>query len=368
MQESCIMKKSIIATAVAAGMLATGAAQADPKVYGILHFAIDTYSDNHWSSSDPTTRSLLEKDSPTMDSKTSAIGVKGSEDLGGGLKAIYKAEFLVRPFGSDSASDGSGDVDTIERRDIWVGLKGGWGKVAAGTMSSNYKQMGGKVDPLYRTEAEARGRLNMMSKYHRGAGINGGRMEQTLQYTTPKMAGIEIVLNTTVSGVDSGCTAPNGVCDETIGIGGRWSNKAFLVYIDYLDPNEAGTGPANNPQVGDESIVKVGGKWSSKAFQVSGQYEMAEDQTGGDYAFLNGLWNINKNNLVTASYGYQDNISKSYNLAYVYKMSKLTNVYAAYGQIDEDSTGSAASLVGFKDDGTLHDKGSVISLGFRKSF
>ena len=366
------MKKSLIATAVAAGMLATGAVQADPKVYGILHFAIDTYSDNHWSSADTATRRLLEADSPKMDSKTSAIGVKGSEDLGGGLKAIYKAEFLVRPFGSDSASDSSGDVDTIERRDIWVGLKGGWGKAAVGTMSSNYKQMAGKVDPLYRTEAEARGRLNMMSKYHGGAGINGGRMEQTLQYTTPKMAGIEIVLNTTVSGVDSGCTegtnAGPGGCDETIGIGARWSNKSWLAYIDYLDPNEVGTGPADNPQAGDESIVKIGGKWTGNAFQVSAQYEAAEDQTGGDYAFLNGLWNINKNNIVTASYGQQDKISKSFNLAYVYKMSKLSNVYAAYGQVDEDSTGSAASLVGFKDDGTLHDKGSVISLGIRKSF
>ena len=361
------MKKSLIATAVAAGVLATGAVQADPKVYGILHFAIDTYNDNHWSA-DPTDPNsgavLLEKDSPTMGSKTSAIGVKGSEDLGGGLKAIYKAEFRVEPFGGDP-SGGS-----LQRRDIWAGLKGGWGKVAFGTMSSNYKQMGGKIDPLYRTEAEGRGRLNMQSKYHAGAGINGGRMEQTLQYTTPKMAGIEVVLNTTLSGVDSGCTSTTGTCDETIGIGARWSNKNFLAYIDYLDPNEAGRGAAfPNPSIpSDESIMKLGGKWSNDAFQVSGQYEMTEDQLGGDYLFLNGLWNINKANTVTVSYGQQDKVSSSFALGYVFSMSKQTNVYAAYGQIDEDSAGSAASKVGIKDDGTVHDKGSVISLGLRKSF
>ncbi|MBT8128374.1 MAG: porin, partial [Gammaproteobacteria bacterium] len=118
----------------------------------------------------------------------------------------------------------------------------------------------------------------------------------------------------------------------------------------------------------DESIAKIGGKWSNKAFQVSAQYEMAEDQTGGDYLFANGLWNINKKNTVTLSFGQQDKISQSYALGYVFSMSKQTNVYAAYGSIEEDSTGSAASKVGFKDDGSVHKDGSVLSLGIRKSF
>jgi predicted porin len=92
------MKKSLIATAVAAGMLATGAVQADPTVYGILHLSIDTFSDNHYNST-----GLVKPDEPEMRSNTSAIGVKGSEDLGGGLKAIYKAEFKVDPFNGDEA-------------------------------------------------------------------------------------------------------------------------------------------------------------------------------------------------------------------------------------------------------------------------
>ena len=154
------MKKSLIATAVAAGMLATGAAQAAPTLYGILHLSIDTYSDAHTDGTN-----VIKADDPTLVSHTSAIGVKGSEDLGGGLKALYKAEFRVDPFSGDP-SGGS-----LQRRDVWAGLKGGWGKVAAGTMSSNYKQMGGKVDPLYRTEAEGRGIINIQSsQLHGGAG------------------------------------------------------------------------------------------------------------------------------------------------------------------------------------------------------
>jgi predicted porin len=380
------MKKTLIATAVAAGVLATGAAQATPTVYGILHLSIDTFADEHL---DPTATTIndavIKSDSPTMNSNTSAVGIKGTEDLGGGLKAIYKAEFKVDPFNS---------ARSLERRDVWLGLKGGWGKVAVGTMSSNYKQMGGKIDPLYRTVAEARGILNMQSDAHSGSGINGGRMERTLQYTTPKMAGIEIVLNTTLFGQDvNGCSealAPTGFtadgesCDETIGAGIRWSNKNWLLYADYLDPNQGGEGAfgatGRTQQYTDDSIAKIGGKWSNKSFQVGAQYEMAEDLTGGDYMFLNGLWNINKKNTITASYGQQDKISSAYNLAYVFKMSKQTNVYAGYGMVEADTcnktTTATATLdpnecsyeLGVDKNGVVQDTGSVLTLGIRKSF
>ena len=234
----------------------------------------------------------------------------------------------------------------------------------------------------------------MQSSFHSGAGINGGRMERTLQYTTPKMAGIEIVLNTTLFGQDvTGCSEalqPTGFdqdptsstagisCDETIGAGIRWSNKNFLVYLDYLDPNVGGTGAfgaTGRTQIyTDESIAKIGGKWSNKDFQVGAQYEMTEDQTGGDYMYLSGLWNINKKNAVTVGYGQQDKISSAYNLAYVYSMSKQTNVYAGWGSVESDTctgTGTAKSCsynLGTDKDGVAQDKGSVLTLGIRKSF
>ena len=363
------MKKSIIATAVAAGMLATGAAQASPTVYGILHLSIDTYGDDHIDPT-PVTGGVVKAGSPNMVSHTSAIGIKGSEDLGNGLKAIYKAEFKVEPF-----IKATGSSSSLERRDVWIGLKGGWGKAAVGTMSSNYKQMGGKIDPLYRTEAEGRGIVNMQSGLHGGSGINGGRMEQAIQYTTPKMAGIEVVVNTTVAAADAGnCTGPS--CDESMGIGIRWSNKNFLLYADYFDPNAAGSGPFGSTTYtpADESVSKVGGKWSNKAFQVSGQYELTEDQTGGDYIFLNGLWNINNKNAVTVSWGQQDKISDAYALAYVFSMSKQTNVYAGYASVSADTctgtgTGKSCSYnLGVDENGVAHEDGNVITLGLRKSF
>jgi predicted porin len=162
--------------------LSAGAASADPTVYGIIHLSIDTYADDHIGSD-----GIVDKPgSPNMVSHTSAIGVKGAEDLGDGLKAIYKLEFQVTP----------DEPTVLGSRDRWVGLKGGWGSVKFGTMSNNYKQMGGKVDPLYRTEAEGRGILNMQSPMHGGQSNNGGRENNTVQYASPKMGGIQLVANT----------------------------------------------------------------------------------------------------------------------------------------------------------------------------
>jgi len=360
------MKKTLIATAVAAGMLASGAALAEPTVYGILHLSIDAYADNHYSGAPGSVPSApaIKTSDLNMRSHTSAIGIKGSEDLGNGLKAIYKAEFQIDP---DERNK------TITDRDQWIGLKGGWGKVAFGTMSSNYKQMGGKIDPLYRTEAEGRGILNMQSGLHGGAGVDGGRMTNTVQYTTPKMAGIEVVVNTTVSGGCEGADAIAGAtCDESIGAGIRWSNKSILLYADYFDPSSLGSGPIGSTGYtpADESVMKVGGKFSTKAFQVSGQYEMTEDQLGGDYIFLNGLFNINANNAVTASWGQQDKVSDAYAIAYVHSMSKQTNVYAGYGSVSADSctTTSCSYNLGVDETGALQDKGSVFTFGMRKSF
>jgi predicted porin len=387
------MKKTLIATAVAAGMLATGAAQADPTVYGILHFSINKQNDAEYLSATQTDVN----DGLDMTSNTSAIGVKGSEDLGGGMKAIYKAEWLIDPFSTRAdVLDNNGNTvasttigGLLQRRDIWVGLKGGWGKAAVGTMSTNYKQMGGKIDPMYRTRLEARGLINMQSPSHRGAGTEGqGRQERTLQYTTPKMAGIEIVLNTTVANKDGNQDIENNAGavvstignDETIGAGIRWSNKNFLVYLDYLDPNRVGSGAfscyaeGTSAQVceNDATITKIGGKWSNKAFQVGAQYESTEDQYGGDYMYLSGLWNINNKNAVTAAYGQQDKISSGYSIAYVHSMSKQTNVYAGYGAVEADkcaADNSACSYeLGEKSDGTAIKDNGLITFGIRKSF
>ena len=357
------MKKSILAIAVAS-MAASSAALAEPTVYGNVHLSLNA-ADNDV----PDAMNNLK-----VSSNTSAIGVKGSEDLGDGLKAIYKVEFQIgigdKPdttpdTGGFLDADESKSVGLLSGRDQFVGLKGGWGAIKFGTMSSNYKQMGGKVDAFYRTPVEGRGFIKTQSGLHGGKGINRGRQTHTAQYVSPKMAGIELVANTTFSGSN----------DETNGIGLRWSNKAFLVYADWID-GQTGVGVQDcvAPACTTESAVKLGGKFSAEAFSLALQYEDAEDLVGANYIHAQGTFNINKNNMIALTYGIQErkvasnatsNDSTGLAVAYDHKLSKMTNVYVAYGVRSEDRDyavdPSTGNVINTGDE-------SMLSFGIRKKF
>ena len=317
------MKKSIVTLAIAASLAAPVAAFADATVYGNLHLSIADLDSN------------AELD---MNSNTSAIGVKGSEDLGDGMKAIYKAEFQL------DASDDTGGGNALTQRDIFVGLKGGMGTAKFGIMSSNYKQMGGKVDTLYRTLVEGRGGfMETQSQLHNGRAINRGRSTNTVQYSSPKFSGIQVVANTTLS----------NATDETTGFGFRWANKNITVFADWIDAPVLATSASANAA---ESAVKVGAKYSTNAFHVAAQVEDAEDLTGSNYMHLNAGYNIDKNNSIQLTYGTKEVLNNSpadtssVAVAFNHQLSKMTNVYVAFADKSSDTAAleNDAFAVGIK--------------------
>ncbi len=328
------MKKSIVTLAIAASLVAPAAAFADATVYGNIHLTINKIdADNN---SPAGTAPSSTNDELNLSSHTSAIGVKGSEDLGDGLKAIYKAEFQLDATGNQA------NGNALTNRDVFVGLKGGMGTIKLGAFSSNYKQMGGKVDALYRTPVEGRGFLHTQSSaLHGGRGVNRGRQTDTVQYTSPKFSGIQLVANTTFSGADG------KAAEETTGVGVRWSNKNILVYVDWIDGMNGAVDANGN--VITESATKVGGKYSTKSFWVAGQYEDADKRTGFNYIHVNGGFNIDKNNAVILTVGQAEHITNSkadtdsVAVAFNHKLSKLTNVYVAYGTVDDDLTPAQGS-------------------------
>lgn len=316
MQESCIMKKRFLVAAVAATLVSPLAAQADATVYGNVHLSIDSPSFD-----DPT-----ENDNLDMNSNTSAIGVKGKEDLGGGMTAIFKLEFQVDPSERNNAKGGNG---ALTDRDQWVGLKGAMGSVKFGTMSNNYKQMGGKIDPMYRTQLEGRGFMGTQSGLHSGAGENGGRSTNTLQYSSPKMGGMNVVFNYTISGSD----------DETMGIGVHYKTKQVIAYVDYLDVQGV-------PTAGEsEAAFKVGGSYKMNAMTFGLQYESIEDVVGSDIIFASFNYQLNDNDNVAVTLGDVDLADDmGYAVMYNHKMSKRTNVYAGYGDDASNDNASQEQL------------------------
>lgn len=321
------MKKSTLSLAVAASLFAAGTVNAAPTAYGFIDVSINSVSLDATGATDP------ELD---MSSNTSAFGLKGSEDLGDGMKAIYKIEFQV-----DVTTRVSGG--SLTDRDQFVGLKGGMGKVIIGTASSNYKQMGGKIDPFYRTAIQARS-VGQQSGLHKGAGLDGGRMDHMVQYTSPKMGGIQAVANIGIS----------GSADEANGLGIRYSNKMVTAWFDLL----------NRSGAAGLSATKVGAKIkATKALTIGVQFEKVDTSPTTDQSvnFLSAAFAVNKNNTVAFTYGKTEDVKSGFNLGLWHKMSKKTSVYVAMNSTSDEQPGAAGT--GVNDDGS-----TTIVAGIRKKF
>jgi len=315
---------TMIGAILAGGM---GVAQADVQVMGHIDTAIvsvDTGS----------------ADDVNLRCTTCSVGFKGSEDLGNGLKAIFKLDFqydtTVRNDG-DGVGGVSGDGDNnnsgLLDRDQWLGLKGNFGQVRIGTISTVYKSHGAMLDPLYRTALQGRDH-GIQSSFHSGAGEElHGRATNTIRYDSPSFNGLKVGAHYTLDRFEA-----DGEDEDPYGIGASYENGGILVFADYLDNNQSGAG-------NEESAWKVGGKYSMNNFAVMAQYEQADEGTSADPS----LWHIGGsytmgNNMIYAAFGQSDEDTAgsssldAWTIAATHSMSKRTMVYAGYNNEEINST------------------------------
>lgn len=135
-----------------------------------------------------------------LSSNSSNIGFRGSEDLGGGLKAIFQVESTI------FLDTGSGNLGG---RNSNLGLSGGWGTVFYGQWDTPYKYITLKADPFFATSAASFNSLigspgfNVLSATFSGATLAptasltqiaadaafDRRQGNSVQYWTPNWAG-----------------------------------------------------------------------------------------------------------------------------------------------------------------------------------
>lgn len=321
------MDKKILSTAIA-GVLAGSmafAANADVTLYGQIDLSIDAVDVDGLG------------DDVNMNSNFSAIGVKGSEDLGNGLKAIFMAEFQY-----DAA--GAGGINT--GRDQWIGLQGGFGKLRFGAMSTPYKATGAMIDPMWRTALDTR-TIGMASDLHSGSGEDGhGRMTKAIGYDTPDFNGLTGALTYSF---DDDCALGAVGCadDDAWSVGVHYNNGPMLAFVDYVTSSKGGA----------DEAWKVGGKYSFGDFAVFGQYEFDQGMLSDRGTTSNNatedadLWQLGAsftmgNAVLVANYGQGDDDNTAANTEYdvwriggMYNFSKRTMAYAGFAQADYDATG-----------------------------
>ena len=223
------MKKTLIALAAVA---ATGAAFAQSSVtlYGVADAAIVKTTD----------KSTILSSSGGMNNGTSRWGVRGSEDLGGGLKAGFNFEDgLSLNTGASNLSGGQ-----FFSRAAWMNLSGGFGEL----------RLGRTLNPSFYAAAawELTGTANYsvaVSQFNDATGqvLGGIRNSSQIAYTTPTMGGFSATLgyimkgNNVVGGSAATATTPAvaGVEKAKVDLNAIYRNGPVAVALGYNKVQDA---------------------------------------------------------------------------------------------------------------------------------
>jgi len=329
-------------------------AQSSITVYGLIDQALE------WSN--PTKNAANEQRGSSGwrlvngVSNGSRFGIRGSEDLGGGLKAIFAIETRfdadtgeitggrARP--ADPADPASGKLKFWNAQS-WVGLDSQWGRLTAGRQ---YVPLFGGLANL---DASGYRYYDHLSQFF------NNRLDNALLYQTPDFRGLTIQVMYAFSGAlaapaNNGATAyPQGKGDSR-GAGARWDRGDFSLGGGYM---EYGADKSGNALFSNRVEWGAGASYRfSRTGQIgliylmsnlgSGVTNIADDNPSAsisdlkvttDFIILSGRIGLGSG-MLYINYAYKnprsDTDLKSPNLlgiTYDYPLTRRTDVYLALG-------------------------------------
>jgi len=305
------MRKSAIALAVAAALAASAAVQAETTFYGRAALAV-TYTDTSVDNDDDLGDFF---DDGIWDIRNAGTrwGVKGSQDIGNGLSAIYHIETNIDADSYNGKSQSG--------RLAWVGLKGGFGAVKIGAQWTPYYNALGATDIF--NEA------NWFS-YYQGA----FRQNSSILYETPgSISAFKGEVMLVMDGGDSGIDPTNeesGIDIYDIGVSGNFGPAYVgVAYRDNEVDNSDSWGITGSFDFAGASIAALYEDWDA-----------GSDNDGQTY-YITGQYTIG-NNILKAGWGSLDPDNGSsldeWAIGWQHNLNKRTRVWVEYQ--DADLTGA----------------------------
>jgi len=262
------MNKKLLSLAIAAALVAPAAAMADATLYGKMNVSLDyvdvsnvvlpvyNMTDYPLSVTGPLGNTLVIPPGGTINQgqdftgwgmangyipnsvmyngtlgyhssgagRANRLGVKGSEDLGGGLKAIYQIEIGVNP--TDTNNNVVSNSDAFTWRNTFVGLAGGFGTVLMGRHDTPLKISTGKLDLFADTLADMSATV----------GFQDLRADNAVAYISPSFSGFTFAAATVPAGGSTGLGALNYDNDSIASswsLAGIYSNGPFYASAAY---------------------------------------------------------------------------------------------------------------------------------------
>lgn len=321
------MKKSLLAAAVIAALPFAAQAQTSVTMYGIADANIGM------KDAGGTTKNFFAVESGGQ--STSRWGVRGSEDLGGGLSAVFQFEAGVKT--DTGASDAA-----FWQRTSTVGLAGGFGTVRLGrTYTPSFLQQGSwdvLGYGLYGNHLSWS--VNPTNLGTNSATAGSVRFSNGVFYNSPNWGGFTV--NAAYSAGEQN-TAPTSR-GNAFSLAANYAHKVFSVGGYYDSENNTATPVAKLKRYG------VGGGMNFGPARVLASYSIADPDGASNKAKFMSVGAGVKLGAGEVLVQYTDARqevaagtepkTQTIGLAYVHSLSKRTNLYASAGVARNNATGT----------------------------
>lgn len=313
------MKKTLIAAALA--VCSTTAFAQNVTVYGIIDTGFQQYNNG-------TTDISRTQDSALA---TSRLGFRGTEDLGGGLKANFQLESTVVPStGSLGSTTTTGQVFD---REAWVGMSGNFGEIRVGRQDVTYAQ---DVDSGVSQGA------NLGLRPVNGTAVElGSDQNQVIKYISPKVGPLTLQVGY-ASGNGSSATAEQQA--DQLGAHAKVELGKLSLHAAY-QKNDGATTAAQR------DFTVYGAAYDLGFASVGASYAEGDVSTTGDVTSKSTVASIrvplSSSLALHGVYGQAEDGTQASNgkgtgyiVGVTKALSKRTTVYAAYTSVDNEANSS----------------------------
>lgn len=335
------MKKSLIALAVA-GVVAAPAAFAatgNVDIYGILdasvnHIDVDiegVANFDQWSVGE------------NYGNSGSRLGFKGTEDLGGGLKALWQVESTISV---DSTS-------SVGNRNTFVGVGGGFGTVLIGRHDTPEKISTGAMDFF----------ADQTGDYNSNLTIIDTREQNVIAYISPSFSGLTLAA-ATVAGEGTNGGKNDGLMDH-YSLAAMYANGPLAVSLAHTMISEGynlGTLSAMGQPLAavgattdDHDIWRLGVSYTMGDIKVAAVYQDISGDNIDSAGWTLGAAYTMGPIVLKAQYNSREDVLEGWTLGADYNLSKRTKAYLNYTKQAEESGNVDIDL-------------SALSAGVRHSF
>ncbi|QTN24354.1 porin [Rhizobacter sp. AJA081-3] len=326
MNRSSALRSALVAASVACALPGTAMAQSSVTLSGLLDISAGQ------SKAAGSSNKVWGVDNGQM--TTSWFGASGSEDLGGGLSALFTLQSFMR---ADTGASGRFGADTFWARNAFVGLaSNSLGKVTIGRNTTPFFVTTLSFNPF----GDSFGYSPSIRHYFTSGTLTGDSgWSDSVLYTSPKLGGATLQLF-----MAAGEAGSNG---RNHGVNLRWGAGAFDSAFSWQDVKKDGATP-----VADTKSWQAAASYDFGVARLFGQFGNVANKTSGNEYDIAGLGASVPvgNGKILAQWGQIKPETgakrKTFSAGYDYFLSKRTDLYAVAmnDKIDGQSNGSAFSV------------------------